>query len=55
MKLTVLFTARRGHSFLAALSAKKGRNYQFDFLRSNHSLFEYFNHLADRCSKVINP
>ena len=55
MKLTALFTARRGHSFLAALSAKEGRNYQFDFLRPNHSLFGYFNRLVDQYSKIINP
>ena len=55
MKLTALFTARRGHSFLAALSAREGRNYQFDFLRPNHSLFGYFNRLVDQYSKVISP
>ena len=55
MKLTALFTARRGHSFLAVLSAKEGRNYQFDFLRPNHSLFGYFNRLVDQYSKIINP
>lgn len=55
MKLTALFTARRGRSFLASLSAREGRNYQFDFLRPNHSLFGYFNRLVDQYSKVINP
>ena len=55
MKLTALFTARGGHSFLAALSSKEGRNYQFDFLRPNHSLFGYFNRLVDQYSKIINP
>jgi len=55
MKLTALFTARRGHSFLAGLSAREGRNYQFDFLRPNHSLFGYFNRLVDQYSKIINP
>lgn len=55
MKLTALFAARRGHSFLAYLSAKEGRNYQFDFLRPNHSLFGYFNRLVDQYSKILNP
>ncbi|KAE9406457.1 hypothetical protein BT96DRAFT_915412 [Gymnopus androsaceus JB14] len=55
MKLTALFTARRGRNFLAALSSREGRNYQFDFLRPNHSLFGYFNRLVDQYSKVINP
>jgi splicing factor 3A subunit 1 len=55
MKLTALFTARRGHSFLAALSAREGRNYQFDFLRPSHSLFGYFNRLVEQYSKVLMP
>ena len=55
MKLTALFTARRGRAFLASLSAKEGRNYQFDFLRPTHSLFGYFNRLVEQYSKVILP
>ena len=55
MKLTALFTARRGRTFLASLSAREGRNYQFDFLRPTHSLFGYFNRLVDQYSRVINP
>ena len=55
MKLTALFTARRGRSFLASLSAREGRNYQFDFLRPTHSLFGYFNRLVDQYSRVITP
>ena len=55
MKLTALFTARRGRHFLAALSTREGRNYQFDFLRPTHSLFPYFNRLVDQYTKVIHP
>ncbi|KAH7889771.1 Pre-mRNA splicing factor PRP21 like protein-domain-containing protein [Phlebopus sp. FC_14] len=55
MKLTALFTARRGRTFLAALSQKEGRNYQFDFLRPNHSLFGYFNRLVEQYMKVLYP
>ncbi|KIM48855.1 hypothetical protein M413DRAFT_15132 [Hebeloma cylindrosporum] len=55
MKLTALFTARRGRSFLASLSAREGRNYQFDFLRPTHSLFGYFNRLVEQYTKVIQP
>ncbi|PSR88911.1 hypothetical protein PHLCEN_2v5060 [Hermanssonia centrifuga] len=54
MKLTALFTARRGRAFLASLSAREGRNYQFDFLRPTHSLFSYFNRLVDQYSKVLH-
>uniref|UniRef100_A0A5K1K102 43kDa secreted glycoprotein (Immunodominant antigen Gp43) n=1 Tax=Ganoderma boninense TaxID=34458 RepID=A0A5K1K102_9APHY len=55
IKLTALFTARRGRPFLNALSAREGRNYQFDFLRPNHSLFGYFNRLVEQYSKVLLP
>lgn len=55
MKLTALFTARRGRQFLNALSSREGRNYQFDFLRPTHSLFPYFNRLVDQYSKVLHP
>lgn len=55
MKLTALFTARRGRSFLANLSSREGRNYQFDFLRPTHSLFGYFNRLVEQYTKVLHP
>ncbi|PIL23798.1 hypothetical protein GSI_13549 [Ganoderma sinense ZZ0214-1] len=55
IKLTALFTARRGRPFLSALSAREGRNYQFDFLRPTHSLFGYFNRLVEQYSKVLLP
>ena len=55
MKLTALFTARQGHSFLANLSLKEGRNYQFDFLKPTHSLFGYFNRLIEQYTKVLMP
>ena len=55
MKLTALFTARRGRAFLAALSTNEGRNYQFDFLRPTHSLFGYFNRLVEQYTKILHP
>lgn len=55
MKLTALFTARRGRSFLQALSAKEARNYQFDFLKPTHSLFPIFNQLIEQYTKVLLP
>ncbi|KAH7107417.1 Pre-mRNA splicing factor PRP21 like protein-domain-containing protein [Auriculariales sp. MPI-PUGE-AT-0066] len=55
IKLTALFTARRGRTFLAALSSREGRNYQFDFLRPTHTLFGYFNRLVEQYTKVILP
>lgn len=55
MKLTALFTAQRGRPFLSSLSAREGRNYQFDFLRPTHSLFGYFNRLVEQYTKVLHP
>ena len=55
MKLTALFTARRGRAFLNALSMKEGRNYQFDFLKPTHSLFAYFNQLIEQYTRVLLP
>ncbi|KAF8633734.1 hypothetical protein AX17_004390 [Amanita inopinata Kibby_2008] len=55
MKLTALFTARRGRNFLATLSAREGRNYQFDFLRPTHSLFPCFNRLVEQYTKILHP
>jgi splicing factor 3A subunit 1 len=55
MNLTALFTAQRGRNFLANLSAREGRNYQFDFLRPTHSLFGYFNRLVEQYTKVLHP
>ncbi|KAI0062231.1 hypothetical protein BV25DRAFT_1825665 [Artomyces pyxidatus] len=55
MKLTALFTARRGRAFLNALSVREGRNYQFDFLKPTHSLFAYFNQLIEQYTRVLLP
>lgn len=55
MKLTALFTAVRGHTFLNALSQQEGRSYRFEFLRPNHSLFGYFNRLVEQYQKVLYP
>jgi hypothetical protein len=55
MKLTALFTARRGRAFLAALVAREARNYQFDFLKPTHSLFSHFNRLVEQYSKILHP
>ncbi|QRW00718.1 splicing factor 3A subunit 1 [Ceratobasidium sp. AG-Ba] len=55
IKLTALYTARRGRPFLNAVQAREARNFQFDFLRPNHSLFSYFNHLVDQYTRVLHP
>lgn len=55
MRLTALFHARRGRSFLSSLSVREGRNYQFDFLRPTHSLFGYYNRMVESYQKIMNP
>ena len=55
LRLTALFHARRGRSFLSALSVREGRNYQFDFLRPTHSLFGYYNRMVESYQKIMHP
>lgn len=55
LRLTALFHARRGRSFLEALSRKEGRNYQFDFLRPTHSLYGYYNRMVESYQKIMRP
>ncbi|KAG8747630.1 SF3a splicing factor complex subunit [Ceratobasidium sp. 414] len=55
IKLTALYTARRGRPFLNSLQAREARNFQFDFLRPNHSLFGYFNRLVEQYTRVLHP
>ncbi|WVQ82269.1 hypothetical protein IAT38_004397 [Cryptococcus sp. DSM 104549] len=55
LRLTALFHARRGRSFLSSLSLKEGRNYQFDFLRPTHSLYGYYNRMVESYQKVMQP
>jgi splicing factor 3A subunit 1 len=55
LRLTALFHARRGRSFLSSLSVREGRNYQFDFLRPTHSLYGYYNRMVESYMKVMQP
>ncbi|SJX60343.1 related to Splicing factor 3 subunit 1 [Sporisorium reilianum f. sp. reilianum] len=55
LKLTALFTARKGRSFATQLLSRESKSYQFEFLRPSHSLFTYFNHLVEQYQKVISP
>ncbi|KAF9385043.1 SF3a splicing factor complex subunit [Podila verticillata] len=55
MKLTAQFVARNGRQFMVSLAQKEARNYQFDFLRPNHSLFNYFSKLVEQYTKVLVP
>ncbi|CAG8577356.1 11123_t:CDS:10 [Acaulospora morrowiae] len=55
LKLTAQFVARNGRQFMTALSQREQRNYQFDFLRPNHSLCNYFTKLVEQYAKVLVP
>lgn len=48
VKLTALHVARKGKSWMTALSRREARNYQFDFLRPQHSLYTFFQRLVDQ-------
>ncbi|KAL1995508.1 hypothetical protein VTN49DRAFT_1695 [Thermomyces lanuginosus] len=48
VNLTALFVAKRGKSFMTALSQREAGNYQFDFLRPQHSLYQFFTRLVDQ-------
>lgn len=54
VKLTAQFVARNGRSFLTNLMNREQRNFQFDFLRPQHSLFVYFTVLLKQYTKVSN-
>jgi len=40
---------------LTNLMNREQRNYQFDFLRPQHSLFQYFTKLLEQYTKVLIP
>ncbi|KAI8824193.1 Pre-mRNA splicing factor PRP21 like protein-domain-containing protein [Fimicolochytrium jonesii] len=55
VKLTAQLVARNGRDFMIALMKREMRNYQFDFLRTNHSLFPFFTKLVEQYTKVLMP
>lgn len=55
IKLTAQFVAKNGRSFLTDLMHKEAKNYQFDFLRPQHSLFVYFTTLVEQYTKILIP
>ncbi|KAL2009161.1 hypothetical protein VTN00DRAFT_7355 [Thermoascus crustaceus] len=55
VKLTALFVAKRGKSFMTTLSQRETRNYQFDFLRPQHSLYQFFTRLVDQYTILLRP
>ncbi|KAL8738040.1 MAG: hypothetical protein Q9181_001108 [Wetmoreana brouardii] len=53
VRLTALFVAKNGRSFMTTLSQKETRNYQFDFLRPQHSLYQFFSRLVDQYGLLL--
>ncbi|EEA19579.1 SF3a splicing factor complex subunit [Talaromyces marneffei ATCC 18224] len=53
VKLTALFVAKRGKSFMTSLSQREARNFQFDFLRPQHSLYQFFTRLVDQYTILL--
>lgn len=48
LKLTALYTARIGENWLKELRNRESGNFQFDFLRPQHSFFQFFRSLVDQ-------
>lgn len=55
IKLTACFVARNGRQFLTQLMTREARNYQFDFLKPQHSNFNYFTKLVEQYTKILLP
>ena len=53
VKLTALHVARKGKSWMTALSQREARNFQFDFLRPQHSLYTFFQRLVDQYTILL--
>ena len=54
VKLTALFVAKNGRSWMTALSQREAGNFQFDFLRPQHSLYQFFSRLVDQYTDLLN-
>lgn len=53
LRLTALHVARKGKSWMTNLSQKEARNFQFDFLRPQHSLYNFFQRMVDQYSLLL--
>ncbi|KAI9819404.1 MAG: SF3a splicing factor complex subunit [Phylliscum demangeonii] len=53
VRLTALFVAKNGRPFMTTLSQRETRNFQFDFLRPNHSLYQFFTRLVDQYTLLL--
>lgn len=53
VRLTALFVAKNGRQFMTTLSQRETGNYQFDFLRPQHSLHNFFQRLVDQYTTLL--
>ncbi|KAL5331019.1 hypothetical protein ACEPPN_000546 [Leptodophora sp. 'Broadleaf-Isolate-01'] len=53
VRLTALFVAKNGRQFMTTLSQRETGNYQFDFLRPNHTLHSFFQRLIDQYTALL--
>lgn len=53
LRLTALFVARNGRSFMTTLAQREGGNPQFQFLIQNHTFHNYFQHMIDQYSILL--
>ena len=54
VRLTALFAAKNGRIWVTTLSQKETGNIQFDFLRPQHSLYQFFSRLVDQYTELLN-
>lgn len=55
IRLTALFCAKNGRAWQTQLAQKENNNFQFDFLRPQHSLFQFFMRLQEQYRDLLNP
>ncbi|KAF2022212.1 splicing factor 3a [Aaosphaeria arxii CBS 175.79] len=48
LKLTALYTAKNGENWLKELRSREAGNFQFDFLRVNHTFFGFFRSIVEQ-------
>lgn len=54
VKLTALFVAKNGRSFATTLAQRESTKSQFDFLRPQHSLHQFYTRLIDQYTSLLN-
>lgn len=53
VKLTALFVAKNGRGWMTQLSQREAGNFQFDFLRPQHTLYQFFSRLVDQYQELL--